>query len=267
MPFGPKVKEEALVKSARRCCICHVFAGRDAGVHHIDPESESGPDTIDNAIVLCPRCHGEAGHYNPKHPIGNRYSKQELKRHRDLWWEACERTRGISSPEDPICVSPNRVVLGGAGWQTFQQFVVSNRTHDPYWQIWTKITQQPSALDLENLKISVAERSPAGTRFERFGDSTLDPVQIVTHDEKGQQLKYLMINSLRPSDYFYFNIVLSPLAELKERVELFIDLWSFETAPSTWGYKAGQPSLHLDFPQPLRGPFHISLSGSYRLQE
>jgi len=33
-------------------------------VHHVDPLSNGGEDTIDNAIALCPNCHREA-HYGP----------------------------------------------------------------------------------------------------------------------------------------------------------------------------------------------------------
>ena len=101
MSFPRSVKEEALVRSRRRCCVCHEFAGRNSNVHHIVPKAEGGPDTLENAIVLCLRCHGEAGHYNPKHPIGNKYSPTELRRHRDLWWEWCE-----TYPDAPILTVP-----------------------------------------------------------------------------------------------------------------------------------------------------------------
>lgn len=161
---------------------------------------------------------------------------------------------------------PESNCLGRGGWKTFPQFVVSNRTHDPYWQIWTQLTLRPPAINLENLRISITKRSPAGTRSHGFGDHSLDPVQIVTHDEEGHQFKYLMIESLRPSEYFYFNIVL-PATELNDRVELFIDLWSFDRVPSTWGHNQGQPSLRLEFPQPLRGKGSIRLSGTYPLRQ
>ena len=59
------------------------------------PEADGGPNALENAIVLCHRCHGEAGHYNPRHPIGNKYSPRELSRHRNLWWEWCERHPGV----------------------------------------------------------------------------------------------------------------------------------------------------------------------------
>lgn len=101
MPFPHLDKEEALVRSRRYCCVCHEFAGLYTNVHHIIPEAQGGPNTLDNAIVLCLRCHGEAGHYNPRHPIGNKYSPAELRRHRDLWWERCEQHAGVPlSPHD-----------------------------------------------------------------------------------------------------------------------------------------------------------------------
>ncbi len=89
MPFPKHLREEALVRSQRHCCVCHDFAGRAINVHHIIQESDGGPNTLENAIVLCLRCHSEAGHFNPRHPIGTSYSPAELIRHRDLWWEAC----------------------------------------------------------------------------------------------------------------------------------------------------------------------------------
>lgn len=86
MPFPKSIHLEAIERSGRFCCVCHEFAGRSAVVHHIIQESDGGPNTIENAIVLCPRCHGEAGHYNPHHPLGTKYSPEELQRHRDDWW-------------------------------------------------------------------------------------------------------------------------------------------------------------------------------------
>lgn len=87
MPFSQGIKEEALIASARRCCVCHDFAGRAVNVHHIEQEADGGRNIIENAIVLCLRCHSEAGHYNPRHPIGIKYSPSELIRHRDNWWQ------------------------------------------------------------------------------------------------------------------------------------------------------------------------------------
>lgn len=187
MPFSKKVKEEALVKSIRRCCICREFAGRYAAVHHIVHESKGGANELSNAIVLCQRCHGEAGHYSADHPIGNKYSPAELRRRRDEWWDLCSSNAGWSMPDDPIGVNPSTITLGGLDQVTFGQFTVSNRTNDPCWQVWVKLTLQPSVIDLEDLEIDVIERSPQVSRIRRAGDFSIEVVHIVTDDERGEE--------------------------------------------------------------------------------
>lgn len=56
-------------------------------LHHIVPEANGGPDTTDNCVPLCLECHEEVGSYNPNHPIGRKFTEQELKRHRDVWFD------------------------------------------------------------------------------------------------------------------------------------------------------------------------------------
>ena len=87
MPFNNSVATEALVLCARRCCICRNFSGTKMHLHHIEPEGRGGPDTLENCIPLCLHCHEEVGSYNPAHPIGRKFSKEELKRHRDVWFD------------------------------------------------------------------------------------------------------------------------------------------------------------------------------------
>lgn len=99
MPFPDEVREEALVRSRRSCCVCHVKAGRNIEVHHIVQEADKGANTIDNAIALCFRCHSEAGHYNARHPKGTKYSISELIRHRDAWWAYCENYDSSLRPD------------------------------------------------------------------------------------------------------------------------------------------------------------------------
>ncbi|CAN7473857.1 HNH endonuclease [Pseudoduganella sp. LjRoot289] len=90
MPFTPAIREDVLVKSHRRCCVCHKFAGLAANVHHINPEAQGGSNSIENAICLCYECHADAGHYNPQHPLGIKYSPEELRKQRDQWWQICQ---------------------------------------------------------------------------------------------------------------------------------------------------------------------------------
>ena len=59
--------------------------------HHIIQEADGGSDTLDNCIPLCLDCHGEVVSYNPKHPIGRRFSPEELRQHRDIWFDFVQR--------------------------------------------------------------------------------------------------------------------------------------------------------------------------------
>lgn len=111
--FPQSVKTEALARAKRCCCICHQFAGRYVNVHHILPVSEGGQDTIDNAIVLCLRCHGEVGHFNVAHPIGNKYTRQEIVRHRDEWYKLCEGNRLPMFAGYPAGQSPQKLIDDG----------------------------------------------------------------------------------------------------------------------------------------------------------
>ena len=49
-------------------------------LHHIVHESSGGKSVFDNCIPLCFDCHAEAGHYNPKHPKGTKYSPSESEK-------------------------------------------------------------------------------------------------------------------------------------------------------------------------------------------
>jgi tetratricopeptide (TPR) repeat protein len=92
------LKEKALIKSRHRCCVCHQFAGQDINVFHIDPDIKDPPDSLENAIVLCLRCNAEAVYASSQNIPGNKYSLQELRRHRDLWWQWCEKNPDATIP-------------------------------------------------------------------------------------------------------------------------------------------------------------------------
>jgi HNH endonuclease len=76
MPFSEKVKLEAKKKAAFRCCICHKPF---VEIHHIIPQSEGGPDTLNNAATLCSSCHDLYG--------GNPEKRKIIKQMRDHWWD------------------------------------------------------------------------------------------------------------------------------------------------------------------------------------
>jgi hypothetical protein len=100
MPFPQHIREQALVAAARHCCVCNRYKGVKVEVHHIVPQSEGGPNELENAITLCFDCHADAGHYNPRHPRGTKFSPTELRRHRDQW-HAKVQSHGVLAPDIP----------------------------------------------------------------------------------------------------------------------------------------------------------------------
>jgi hypothetical protein len=101
MSFPKKIKEDALVSSGRHCCICHKFCGRNIEIHHIKSKVAGGDDSSDNCIPLCFDCHSDVKSYNKNHPKGNSYSSNELKRHRDDWYEKAKNNLGLG-PSDHL---------------------------------------------------------------------------------------------------------------------------------------------------------------------
>jgi hypothetical protein len=82
MPFSDAVKLEAKQRSNFRCVVCHQPS---VEVHHMTPQSEGGPDTIDNDAPLCGFCHGQPG--------GNPELRKQLREMRDSWWTRCTEER------------------------------------------------------------------------------------------------------------------------------------------------------------------------------
>lgn len=93
MGFSSSMKEKMMVDAARHCCVCHRYKGVKIEVHHIVQEADGGTNTPDNAIPLCFDCHADAGHYNPHHPRGTKFSPQELKLAKKAWLEIVANNR------------------------------------------------------------------------------------------------------------------------------------------------------------------------------
>ena len=74
-------RNRVLLWCARHCCLCGKQCDVNIEVAHLPGEEESSD--ISNAIPLCFDCHGRVGQYNPKHPKGTKYKKEELKARRD----------------------------------------------------------------------------------------------------------------------------------------------------------------------------------------
>jgi cytochrome c553 len=79
MPFSEAIKLEVKQKAHFRCCHCEEIEFFD--VHHLIPEHENGPSTIDNAIPLCGSCHKKYGE--------NKQLRKQLRQKRDWWYKQC----------------------------------------------------------------------------------------------------------------------------------------------------------------------------------
>lgn len=54
-------------------------------VHHIIPQEENGPDTLDNACPLCGSCHNDYG--------ANKEKRKQIREMRDWQWEINAKQR------------------------------------------------------------------------------------------------------------------------------------------------------------------------------
>lgn len=87
MPFSEKLKMEVRRLAAFRCCRCQSIG---VEIHHIIPQSEGGPDTIDNAAPLCANCHTDFG--------ANQVKRKELGEMRDWWYERVSVQYSFADP-------------------------------------------------------------------------------------------------------------------------------------------------------------------------
>lgn len=90
MPFPQDVRARVFVRSARVCCLCFKLCGTNIQAAHIVAEADGGSNDEDNAIPLCLDCHQEVGAYDPRHPIGNKFTVVELKARRDQLYDLVE---------------------------------------------------------------------------------------------------------------------------------------------------------------------------------
>ena len=82
MPFRESLKLKVKKKADFRCCMCQ---GLVNDVHHIIPEKDGDPNTIDNAAPLCAGDHRTYGN-NPDF-------RKTIIQMRDYWYETCELKR------------------------------------------------------------------------------------------------------------------------------------------------------------------------------
>lgn len=88
MAFSEEIINKVKELSDFRCCRCKHISFE---VHHIIPQKDNGPDTLDNAAPLCPNCHADFGD-NPR-------KRKEITQMRDLWYR---RVGEMYSQQPPV---------------------------------------------------------------------------------------------------------------------------------------------------------------------
>ncbi len=84
MGFPDDLKLEVKRRTHFQCCLCKALY---VEVHHIIPEAEDGPNSIENAAPLCPSCHETYG--------ANPTKRKFIREARDSWYEICvDRFKG-----------------------------------------------------------------------------------------------------------------------------------------------------------------------------
>jgi hypothetical protein len=206
MGFLSKVKEEALVRSRRCCCICWHFAGLYTNVHHIVQEADGGANDLDNAIALCLRCHGEVGHYNDRHPIGNKYPPSEVRGHRDAWWKWCETNVSAPLPHDPISVSPTAIRVTGGGWGGQTPLTIHNKSSNVYYAVWVKIAVGIAGRRAEDFAIEGFNSPDALTASIGGVKISGDALVIFGPDESQSDSLYLVISKINPATALTYTV-------------------------------------------------------------
>jgi hypothetical protein len=66
MAYG-RIREFILNRDNRECQLCGARGNGTLHVHHIRKRNDGGPDTPDNLITVCPKCHraADGAEYNP----------------------------------------------------------------------------------------------------------------------------------------------------------------------------------------------------------
>jgi hypothetical protein len=232
MAFSKSVTEKALINSRRCCCVCNDFADLYVNVHHIKPRAKKGPDTLGNAIVLCLKCHGEVGHYNSEHPIGKKYSREELVAYRDNWWNWCKNNPYSPLPKSPVIISPNEITLRSGGWSTISEIDLFNKTDVFIYQIWLKIIIRSDSIKPNNIKLTVETESKEGRLNIGDIDIYQQMFRVTALDDNNNEILYLVIEKLKPKTNYSISLSIDSHLEAKDGDKLILFISSFSGLPS-----------------------------------
>ena len=256
MAFSKSIKDKALSNSRRCCCICHEFAGLYTNIHHIKPKAKKGPDTLENAIVLCLKCHGEVGHYNKDHPIGNSYSKEELIQHRTNWWEWCKNNPYSPLPSSPVVISPSEISISSGEWSTVSQIDIFNKTDKFLYQVWLKFIINSKIIKPDDIEISLGQNSDDSKL--NIGNIELNQQMYKVHasDSKNEDVLYLVIDKLKPKISYQIDLAINPEINAETGDSLTLYISSLSAQPSTKNKKKDESAVSYSFTPPENMKMH-----------
>jgi hypothetical protein len=245
--FSNAVREEALFASKRVCCVCRAHFGRSVEVHHIQAQSDGGSDELDNAIVLCFDCHTEAGHYNPKHPRGSKYSPTELRRLRDEWLAHCATLPASVVPTKQIVVSPAEVQLAGAG-ATFT-LDITNLTDIFFYDVTVKFQLDKSYPDAAGITFRLPPNRPlVEFKVGQVADASADSSWISGHDSTGNRAKFLFERRLPPRQTVTRVVDLAPVETGTGSLKISLAHASMDQMPM----RPAKPDMLKQFPPEMQ---------------
>jgi hypothetical protein len=175
-------------------------------VHHIQPESQGGSNELENAITLCFDCHADAGHYNTKHPRGTKYSPNELRHHRDRWYEIV-RQHAIHPPDEPDLFYCRHLLC--KSFEAFREITQGEMSHVP--------VEQPFLVSngVRHFQRAIVENHPHAYRHDQVWGEAFDTRESYAHAHPEVQLATRGDIPLYP----YFEARRVPtVAELRDRV-------------------------------------------------
>jgi len=244
----------------------HITAASARGPRYDPGLSSEERQSFENGIWLCQDC---------AKLIDNdeqRYNVDLLRKWKKSSEDSARREieeKGFGQPalDDLVGISPDTISLGGPDGSRFGQFTVTNRTSDPCWQVWIKITVLPPVIDPELLEIDILERSPQGSRTQRVGDLSIDPIHLVTDDQQGNRVRFLMIQQMRPLEYLSYYVRVSAAQVPTDSLRVCLDLFDVGSHPLGMVFQGSQPAFKIAYPIPLNGKFRVWQKGSYPLED
>src|SRR4051812_17585777 len=156
--FSESVKLQARRLAFFRCCYCLERPGDE--VHHLVPKEEGGPNTLDNAVLLCAQCHSTYGHTRDK--------RKQLQQARDHWYEVAANKYGpravdlqspAGHPSGGDVTTIESLAPGPAKPDWYQLEERFDRIRGEVWSIWQRddqtgnVTWSVYARDYEDSRI------------------------------------------------------------------------------------------------------------------